>query len=126
VDQPILQVILVPCDGESSAAATTVRTIIRDREPWFVAADVCAVLGMGNSRMATDRLDDDEKDGVSIADTIGRSQIATAIRRAGAYSTQSAPVVRTIIRDGEPCFFAKDVADVLGNTEHHTGSLQAG
>jgi prophage antirepressor-like protein len=63
-----------------------VRTIIRDGEPWFVAADVCAVLGIGNSRMATDRLDDDEKDGVSITDTIGRSQTVTAINESGIYS----------------------------------------
>lgn len=52
---------------------SAIRTIVRDGEPWFVAADVCAVLGIGNSRMATDRMDDDEKDGVSITDTNGAS-----------------------------------------------------
>ncbi|MEO5376129.1 MAG: Bro-N domain-containing protein [Alphaproteobacteria bacterium] len=31
------------------------------KEPWFVAADVCRVLEIGNSRDAVSRLDDDEK-----------------------------------------------------------------
>lgn len=30
-------------------------------EPWFVAADVCRALGLGNSSMAVSKLDDDEK-----------------------------------------------------------------
>ena len=32
-----------------------------DGEPWFVAKDVCEILGVGNSRQALRRLDDDEK-----------------------------------------------------------------
>jgi prophage antirepressor-like protein len=37
--------------------------VITDQQgmPWFVAADVCAVLGMGNPTQALSRLDDDEK-----------------------------------------------------------------
>jgi len=35
-----------------------VRTIVVDGEPWFVAADVCAVLGIANSRDALTRLDE--------------------------------------------------------------------
>lgn len=38
-----------------------VRTLERDGNPWFVLADVCRVLAIGNPRMAADRLDDDEK-----------------------------------------------------------------
>jgi prophage antirepressor-like protein len=41
-----------------------VRSLIRDGEPWFVAKDVCDILGHSNSRMALEMLDDDEK-GVS-------------------------------------------------------------
>lgn len=63
-----------------------VRTVMRDGEPWFVAADVCTVLGIGNSRDAMNRLDDDEKDAVGITDTIGREQIATAVNESGLYS----------------------------------------
>ena len=46
-----------------------VRTQLIKEEPWFVAKDVCDVLGLSNSRQALARLDDDEKadeDGFSI------------------------------------------------------------
>ena len=45
------------------------RVVQREGEPWFVAADVCKALELSNSRMATDRLDDDEKADVSLTDT---------------------------------------------------------
>lgn len=49
----------------------TIRTTTgADGEPWFVAADVCAALGIANSRDAVARLDDDEK-GVATTDTLG-------------------------------------------------------
>ncbi len=38
-----------------------VRTVIKDGEPWFVAADVCRALDIGNSSQAISRLDEDEK-----------------------------------------------------------------
>ena len=39
----------------------TIRTLIIDNEPWFVAADVCKALEHTNVTVALDRLDDDEK-----------------------------------------------------------------
>ena len=62
-----------------------VRTVTIDDEPWFVAADVCRALEIGNSRMATERLDDDEK-GVSLIDTPGGQQELTIINEPGLYS----------------------------------------
>ncbi|AGR47478.1 prophage antirepressor [Brevibacillus phage Abouo] len=38
-----------------------VRLIIQDGEPWFVAKDVCEVLGITNQGNAVGRLDEDEK-----------------------------------------------------------------
>jgi prophage antirepressor-like protein len=38
-----------------------VRTVLRDGEPWFVAADVCRVLDIANSRDAVKGLELDEK-----------------------------------------------------------------
>ena len=38
-----------------------VRTIMKDGEPWFVAADVCRALELGNPTQAISRLDEDEK-----------------------------------------------------------------
>lgn len=46
-----------------------VRVVEQDGEPWFVAADVCKALEIGNSRMALERLDADEKADVSLTDT---------------------------------------------------------
>lgn len=42
------------------------RTLIRAGEPWFVAVDVCRVLGLSNSRVAAETLDEDEKADVRI------------------------------------------------------------
>ena len=46
-----------------------VRTVMQNGEPWFVAADVCRVLEISNSRMAVSKLDDDERAAVSLTDT---------------------------------------------------------
>ncbi|MBR2759675.1 MAG: phage antirepressor KilAC domain-containing protein [Solobacterium sp.] len=47
----------------------SIRVTSINGDPWFVAVDVCRALEIGNSRMATDRLDDDEKSTVSLTDT---------------------------------------------------------
>ena len=39
----------------------SVRIINRNGEPWFVAADVCSALDIGNPSQAITRLDDDER-----------------------------------------------------------------
>ena len=39
----------------------SVRAVLRSGEPWFVAADVCAALDVGNPSMALRRLDADEQ-----------------------------------------------------------------
>ena len=53
-------------------------------DPWFVAADVCAAIGISNSRDAIGRLDADEK-GVADADTPGGSQQMATVSEAGVY-----------------------------------------
>ncbi|MBL8445658.1 MAG: Bro-N domain-containing protein [Zoogloeaceae bacterium] len=63
----------------------TLRVILRNGEPWFVAADVCAALTIGNNRDATARLDDDER-GVGIIDTPSGQQEMTIINESGLYS----------------------------------------
>lgn len=45
-----------------------VRVLLRDEQPWFVAADVCRVLEIVNSRNAIAALDEDEKITVANAD----------------------------------------------------------
>jgi len=42
--------------------ATPVRVVLGEGgAPWFIAADVCRVLGIANSRDALSRLEDDER-----------------------------------------------------------------
>lgn len=63
----------------------TLRVVLRDGEPWFVAADVCAALDHSDTSMAIRRLDDDEK-GTSSVCTPGGSQQMTIINESGLYS----------------------------------------
>lgn len=58
------------------------RVVMRDDAPWFVAADVCAALGIGNNRMAVEKLDEDEK-GVSSIDTPGGQQEMLVVNESG-------------------------------------------
>ena len=39
----------------------TIRTVMRNDEPWFVAADLCKALDLTNTTVALERLADDEK-----------------------------------------------------------------
>lgn len=61
-----------------------VRVVVVDNDVWFVAADVCAVFGVANSRNVTTKLDDDEKD-VCVVDTLGGKQNVTIVNEAGLY-----------------------------------------
>ena len=54
-------------------------------EPWFVAADVCKALELGNPSMTVERLDADEK-GISSIDTLGGKQRMAIINEPGLYS----------------------------------------
>lgn len=62
-----------------------VRVVVIDGEPWFVAKDVCAVLGIKNYRDAVSPLDDDEK-GVGSTDTNGGDQQMLVMSESGLYT----------------------------------------
>lgn len=64
----------------------SVRTVTINGEPWFVAADVCKALDIGNSRMAVSRLDDDEKNTVSLIDGIPGNPNKTIVNEPGLYT----------------------------------------
>ena len=63
-----------------------IRVQLINSEPWFVAKDVCEVLGIANNKDAASRLDEDERRGVGITDPIGRPQTVTAVSESGLYS----------------------------------------
>lgn len=70
----------------SSEKFGTVRTVIKGNEPWFVAADVCKALDIGNSTMALSRLDDDEKALISIEGISRGNDTANIVNEPGLYS----------------------------------------
>lgn len=140
-----------------------VRTVVREGEPWFVAADVSTCLSIRDAYNAVRGLDGDEK-ATHIMSTPGGTQCMTIINESGLYTLimtsrkpeaqrfrkwvtsevlpairktgkyETAPVqqvpqsfpghstpflfeghqVRTVVKDSEPWFVAKDVAEVLG------------
>lgn len=65
--------------------ASQIRTILQDGEPWFVAADVCQILGIINISQAVSRLDDDER-GICTTDTLGGQQDVLIVSESGLYA----------------------------------------
>ena len=63
-----------------------VRMVFKEGEPWFVLKDVCEILDIGNSRMVAERLDDDEKNSVSITDGNRGNPNFTVISESGLYN----------------------------------------
>lgn len=63
----------------------SVRVVMQDGEPWFVAKDVCDCLDLGNPRTSIALLDEDEK-GVHTMDTPGGAQEMSIISEPGLYS----------------------------------------
>lgn len=72
---------LIPFTYES----TDLRVVTVNGDPWFVAKDVCNILGLGNVGQAIINLDDDEK-GVTTTDTPGGPQKTSIISESGLYS----------------------------------------
>lgn len=59
-----------------------IRVIEKDGEPWFVAVDVCDILGLSNPTIAVSRLDNDERAKFSL----GRQGDATIVNEPGLYT----------------------------------------
>lgn len=66
-----------------------VRTVVRDGAPWFVAADVCRILGHTNVSVALQMLDDDERGKQSLgqvsANGVMQNRETNIISEAGLY-----------------------------------------
>lgn len=70
---------IIPFDYEDHA----VRVMLRDGEPWFVAADVCRVLEIVNTTQAVQRLDEDE---VTLCQIEGSHRQTNLISESGLYA----------------------------------------
>lgn len=62
-----------------------IRSILIDGDPWFVAADVCRVLGIGRPQDSVRHLDDDER-GRCLLDTSPGGQEMLTVSEPGLYS----------------------------------------
>lgn len=69
-----------------SATFGTIRALEINREPWFMAADVCRALEVKNGRDAVSRLDEDEKNTVGLTDGTPGNPNMTIINEAGLYA----------------------------------------
>ena len=67
-----------------NASNQQVRTVTIDSEPYFVAKDVCVILGISNHNDAVGRLDDDEKRG-SVMPTPSGTQQMVVVNESGLY-----------------------------------------
>ena len=65
----------------------TMRTLTDENgEPWFVAKDVCDVLGLNNVSQALTRLDDDEKSSIILNDGTPGTPTKAIVSESGLYS----------------------------------------
>lgn len=96
---------------------STVRTVERDGEPWFVLKDVCDVLGISKYRDVSERLDPDERGSVRV-DTLGGPQTMTAVNESGLYSV----ILRSDKPEAKP--FRKWVTSEVIPSIRRTGSYQ--
>jgi hypothetical protein len=63
-----------------------VRALVIDSEPWWVAVDVCSALTLSDPRKSIALLDEDERNTVPVADSLGRQQQTYIINESGLYS----------------------------------------
>lgn len=67
-----------------NASNQQVRTVMIENEPYFVAKDVCIILGISNHNDAVSRLDDDEKRGSALPTPSGTQQMVV-VNESGLY-----------------------------------------
>lgn len=64
-----------------------VRVVMVDGQPWFVAADVCEILGFGNPRQAVEsHVDEDDVQKLDAIDSMGRTQQTNHVNESGLYA----------------------------------------
>ena len=62
-----------------------VRILVREGAPWFVAKDICGVLGL-TTRKVRDIVPEDERTQSPLIDSMGREQKATYVSESGLYT----------------------------------------
>jgi anti-repressor protein len=60
-----------------------VRSMLLDGQPWFVAADICAILGLDNITNALAKLFEDDINQINVTDSLGRQQLTRIVNEGG-------------------------------------------
>ncbi|MER0239675.1 Bro-N domain-containing protein [Fulvimarina sp. MAC8] len=104
------------------------RTVMIEGQPWFVAADVCAVLGLTNMTNSIRPLADDEK-GVNQIKTLGGPQNVRVLCESGLYKlvmrsdkAEARAFQDWVTRDVLPAL-RKDGMYVVGEEKVATGEM---
>jgi len=63
-----------------------IRAVNQDGEPWFIAKDVCEILGFSDTNAGTRHLDDDEKMTVNLTGISPTNPMVTLISEPGLYT----------------------------------------
>ena len=63
-----------------------VRMQVIDGQPWFVAKDICDILGITNVSQALTSIDIDEKKDITTNDAVGRNQAVRGVDESGMYA----------------------------------------
>jgi prophage antirepressor-like protein len=67
--------------------ATSFTTIIdADGNPWWLASDICRMIGLDNVSQALSRLEEDEIDNITQIDAIGRDHAVKIVNESGLYN----------------------------------------
>ena len=96
-----------------SQEKTPIRVQLINSEPWFVATDVCQVLGISNNRDAVSRLDDDEKATSALPTQFGVKDM-WLVSESGSYSTN--PVTTPALKGKGKLTVTAKVTDARNRT----------
>jgi anti-repressor protein len=104
------------------ATGEPVRTVTVDGQPWFIAADVCAVLGYSNGRMAVGNLPERMKSSVTILDGTPGNPNRAIVSEPGVYRL----AMRSNLPDAEAFqdWIAEDVVPSVRRTGSYAATTQ--
>ncbi|WP_232042614.1 BRO-N domain-containing protein [Ralstonia wenshanensis] len=112
---------LAPTPNTFNFESSAVRVVVRDGEPWFVAADLCEALHLDAT--AIRKLDDDEK-GLHSMQTLGGTQSMAVISESGMYTLVLR--CRDAVKPGTvPHRFRKWVTSIVLPAVRKTGQFTA-
>jgi prophage antirepressor-like protein len=115
---------LAPTPNTFNFESYSVRVVMRDNEPWFVAADVCRALQLTNPTKALLSLDADEKALTSIQGISRGNDQANVISESGMYTLVLR--CRDAVKPGTvPYRFRKWVTSIVLPTIRKTGQFTA-